>query len=106
MELQARCGLRIGIDDVNREQRLPIDKIFPLCYSTARAMIRKCGAEQNVVISPHDFRRHLATYVSRNGVPLEIISKGILRHQDFENHTDLFREGHGCGGLPLDGYPA
>jgi integrase len=37
-----------------------------------------------VQISPHDLRRHSATYASRNGVPLEIISKVILRHQDLK----------------------
>jgi integrase len=40
------------------------------------------GKKLNVTISPHDLRRHSATYASRNGVPLEIISKVILRHQD------------------------
>ena len=38
----------------------------------------------NVKISPHDLRRHSATYASRNGVPLEIIYKVILRHQDLK----------------------
>jgi integrase len=37
-----------------------------------------------IYISPHDLRRHSATYASRNGVPLEIISKVILRHQDLK----------------------
>ncbi|MBE0426968.1 MAG: site-specific integrase [Nitrospirae bacterium] len=35
-------------------------------------------------ISPHDLRRHSATYASRNGVPLGVISKIILRHQDLK----------------------
>jgi hypothetical protein len=29
---------------------------------------------------PHDLRRHAATYASRSGVPIEIVSKVILRH--------------------------
>jgi hypothetical protein len=32
----------------------------------------------------HDLRRHSATYASRNGVPLEVISKVILRHSDLK----------------------
>ncbi len=28
----------------------------------------------------HDLRRHAATYASRSGVPVEIVSKVILRH--------------------------
>lgn len=35
-------------------------------------------------ITPHDLRRYSATYASRSGVPLEIISKVILRHQDLK----------------------
>jgi hypothetical protein len=33
---------------------------------------------------PHDPRRYSATYASRNGVPSEIVSKVILRHQDLK----------------------
>jgi len=29
---------------------------------------------------PHDLRGHAATYASRSGTPLEIISKVLLRH--------------------------
>lgn len=123
LELQARCGLRIGevlglrAADVNA-RRLTIhrpksgkdeesafmpetlagrlkayiesgglraeDRIFPICYSTARAFIKKLGDNVKVKIRPHDLRRHSATYASRNGVPLEVISKVILRHQDLK----------------------
>ena len=31
-------------------------------------------------LRPHDLRRHAATYASRSGVPVEIVSKVILRH--------------------------
>ena len=31
-------------------------------------------------ITSHDLRRHAATYASRSGTPLEIVSKVILRH--------------------------
>ncbi len=123
LELQARCGLRIGevlglrvtdisdrkiiirqpksgggeeiafmpeqiakrLNDFIREENLsPDDKIFPICYSTARSLLKKLGKKVEVQVSPHDLRRHSATYASRNGVPLEIISKVILRHRDIK----------------------
>jgi integrase len=31
-------------------------------------------------LKPHDLRRHAATYASRSGTPLEIVSKVLLRH--------------------------
>jgi len=123
IELQARCGLRIGeslqikVSDVSdrklilrgpksgkesevafmpeqigkrlhdyikQENLSPEDQIFPICYSPARALIRKLGVRLNIVITPHDLWRYSATYASRNGVPLEIVSKVILRHQDLK----------------------
>lgn len=33
-----------------------------------------------VSLKPYDLRRHAATYASRSGVPIEIVSKIILRH--------------------------
>jgi integrase/recombinase XerD len=60
------------------------DRVFPLCYTTVRNLVTGLGRKLNVKISPHDHRRHSATYASRNGVPLEIISKVILRHQDLK----------------------
>jgi integrase/recombinase XerD len=59
-------------------------RVFPICYSTARSFIKKLGIKLKVSISPHDLRRYSATYASRNGVPLEIVSKIILRHQDLK----------------------
>ena len=123
LELQARCGLRIGevlnlraADASGRKiiiqepksgreaeiafmpehisirlgeyvvgQRLsPGDRVFPLCYSSVWNLVTGLGKKMNVQISPHDLRRHSATYASRNGVPLEIISKVLLRHQDLK----------------------
>lgn len=123
LELQARCGLRIGetlrlkVSDVSdrklllqepksgkerevafmpeqvakrlaeyihREALAPSDRLFSMCYSTARSLVKRYGENLNVKISPHDLRRHSATYASRNGVPLEIVSKVILRHQDLK----------------------
>ena len=123
LELQARCGLRIGeslkikVSDVSERRILlrepksgkeaevaympePVakrlgdyiretnleseDRLFPICYSTARTMIRNLGSRLKMNITPHDLRRYSATYASRSGVPLEIISKVILRHQDLK----------------------
>jgi len=60
------------------------DRIFPICYSTARSFIKRLGTQLNVRVAPHDLRRYSATYASRNGVPLEVVSKVILRHQDLK----------------------
>ncbi len=123
LELQARCGLRIGevfklkaTDVMDRKllirepksgkesetafmpeqiaKRLadyimannlsPNDRLFPVCYSTVRSFIGKLGEKFHVKVSPHDLRRHSATYASRNGVPLEVISKVWLRHHDLK----------------------
>ncbi len=123
LELQARCGLRIGevlklkVSDISGRKLMiqepksgrdvevafmpehialrlndytvsrnlaPEDRIFDICYTTVRNLVKTLGRKFNANISPHDLRRHSATYASRNGVPLEIISKVILRHQDLK----------------------
>jgi len=123
LEIQARCGLRIGellklkVSDIS-DRKLTIvepksrkesevafmpeqianrlsdyikergfsynDTIFPMCYSTARSLIKNLAKRLNIEMTPHDLRRHSATYASRNGVPLEIVSKIILRHRDLK----------------------
>jgi integrase/recombinase XerD len=60
------------------------DRVFHVSYTTVRNLVRRLGNKLNVRVAPHDLRRHSATYASRNGVPLEIISKVILRHQDLK----------------------
>jgi len=55
-------------------------RIFPITYTAARVMVRKAGALVGIHLRPHDLRRHSATYASRSGVPVEIVSKVILRH--------------------------
>jgi integrase len=55
-------------------------RIFPICYEAARAVVRKAGNMVGIYLRPHDLRRHAATFASRSGVPIEIISKIILRH--------------------------
>ena len=56
------------------------ERIFPITYGTARGMVRKAGKIVNVFLRPHDLRRFAATYASRSGTPIEIVSKVILRH--------------------------
>ena len=45
-------------------------------------MVKKAGEMVGVKLRPHDLRRHAATYASRSGTPIEIVSKVILRHSD------------------------
>jgi len=59
---------------------MPEHRIFPLTYQGARAMVSKAGDQVAIKLRPHDLRRHAATYASRSGTPLEIVSKVILRH--------------------------
>jgi len=123
LELQARCGMRIGEvlnlrgnDITDRKlmirqpksgkdievafmtesiakrlaeyvrgcQNDPESRIFPICYSSALSMVRKLGEKIGIQIRPHDLRRYSATYASRNGIPLEVVSKVLLRHQDLK----------------------
>jgi len=123
LELQSRCGARIGeilklrVKDIEERKiivrdpksgkdvevifmpeqvanRLKAyiqnerlgqeDRLFKLCYGTARKIINRLNARLGIKLNPHDLRRHSATFASRNGVPLEIISKVILRHQDLK----------------------
>ena len=58
------------------------EKIFPFCYEAARSIVKKAGEIMNIHLRPHDLRRYAATYASRSGVPLEIVSKKILRHSN------------------------
>jgi len=58
----------------------PDRRIFPINYVAAHAMVRKVGGMVGVALRPHDLRRYAATYASRSGVPIEIVSKVILRH--------------------------
>lgn len=69
------------LKDYIREKGIQPDQcIFPICYEAARAMVKKAGDLVGIHLRPHDLRRHAATYASRSGVPIEIVSKVILRH--------------------------
>ena len=58
------------------------DRIFPISYVAAWSMVKKAGKLVDIELRPHDLRRHAATYASRSGTPIEIVSKVILRHAD------------------------
>ena len=60
----------------------PEIRIFPLSYAAVRIMIKKAGKLVDIDLKTHDLRRHAATHASRAGIPIEIISKIILRHQN------------------------
>jgi integrase/recombinase XerD len=73
------------LNDYIKDQGLQSnDRLFPICYSTAWYLIKRLGSNLHIHLTPHDLRRYSATYASRNGVPLEIVSKVILRHQDLK----------------------
>ena len=67
----------------------PNDRIFPISYEAARIMVPRAGNIVGIHLRPHDLRRHAATYASRSGVPIEIISKIILRHANLST-TQLY----------------
>jgi len=58
----------------------PDSRIFPIKYGAARNVVERAGKRIGVKVRPHDLRRHAATYASRSGTPIEIVSKVILRH--------------------------
>lgn len=60
----------------------PEDRIFPITYAAARIVVKKAGDLVGIHLKPHDLRRHAATYASRSGTPLEIVSKVLLRHSN------------------------
>ena len=60
----------------------PRDQIFQISYAAARLIVKNAGDLVGVHVRPHDLRRHAATYASRSGTPLEIISKVLLRHSN------------------------
>ena len=58
------------------------ERIFPITYPAARTVVKKAGKLIGIDLNPYDLRRHAATYASRSGTPLEIVSKIILRHSN------------------------
>ena len=60
----------------------PDDRIFPISYEAARMIVLKAGKLVGIHLRSHDLLRHSATFASRSGVPIEIVSKLILRHSN------------------------
>ena len=58
----------------------PDQRIFPITYNAARVMVKNAGKLVGIHLRPHDLRRFCATYASRAGTPIEIVSKIVLRH--------------------------
>ena len=72
---------------------IPSDqRIFPISYTAARMLTVKAGRVAGIQIRPHDLRRHAATYASRSGVPIEIVSKVILRHANLATTQRYLRK--------------
>jgi integrase/recombinase XerD len=66
------------------------DRIFLIPYVAAWSIVRKSGNLVNIELRPHDLRRHAATYASRSGTPIEIVSKVILQHADLSTTQRYF----------------
>jgi len=62
--------------------KLNTPRVFNISYSTAYRMVKKSGLLVDSFLRPHDLRRHAATQASRSNIPLEVVSKVILRHAD------------------------
>ena len=67
----------IRANNIDSDQR-----IFPLTYGGVREIVKRAGKLAGIALKFHDLRRHAATYASRSGTPIEIISKVILRHSN------------------------
>jgi len=76
-KLQRRLG-----DYVRDNKISPNEYVFPISYSTSWSVVKKSGKLVGINLRSHDLRRHAATYASRAGTPIEIVSKVILRHAD------------------------
>jgi integrase/recombinase XerD len=73
---------------IRAESIEPDRRVFLIKYPAARLVVKKAGRLVGIDLSPHDLRRHAATYASRAVTPLEIVSKVILRHVNLS--TTLF----------------
>ena len=78
----ARGGMRIGEVLKLKAKDVYDRKLFLSDPKSGRQteIVKNAGIMTNVALKPHDLRRHAATYASRSGLPIEIVSKIILRH--------------------------
>ena len=72
-----RAYIRIERTEMNR-------RIFPITYAGARLVVKKARKLVGIDLRPHDLRRFAATFASRSGTPIEIVSKVILRHSNLQ----------------------
>ena len=79
--LPQKIARRLDSYIANRQIR-PDERLFPLSYGGARAAVVRASKVVGVHVRPHDLRRFAATHASRSGVPIEIVSKVILRHSN------------------------
>jgi hypothetical protein len=76
-----------------REREIELDqRIFPITYPAARMIIKKAGNLVGIHIRPHELRRHAATYASKVGTPIEIVSKVILRLPNSRQLSDTLEK--------------
>jgi integrase/recombinase XerD len=47
------------------------ERIVPITYPAARAVVKKAGRLVGINLKPHDLTRHAATYASRSSTPIE-----------------------------------
>jgi integrase len=83
----------------------PGDRIFPISYEAARMIVQKAGKMAGIHLRPHGLRRHSATFASRSGVPIAIVSKIILCHSNLsttENRVLFFNKKGRKSSVPLD----
>jgi len=69
-------------DYILKKEIDPKERVIPLSYTAARLIVVKSGKMVGIHLRPHDLRRHAATYASRAGTPIEIVSKILLRHSN------------------------
>jgi integrase len=69
--------------DYIKDQNIGLDeRVFPMNYNGARLLVKRAGRSRGLNLTPHDLGRHAATFASRSGVTLEVVSKIILRHRN------------------------
>jgi integrase len=67
-------------NNIDQSFQNPCDSPIIKKMFRARALAKKADDVVGIHLKPHDLRRHAATFASRSGGPLEIVSKVILRH--------------------------
>jgi integrase/recombinase XerD len=79
------------LKDHVREKEIPPERrVFPITDTAGRAMVKKAGKLVEINLKPHDLRRHAATYASRFGTPIEIVSKMILKRANLSTTQGIW----------------